>query len=259
MVNFVIVEDNKFHMIRTKEIVLEFMMKNNFAFKIREVPIVDDKFYEMIKYGNAKQFIYILDFELGNTNAIDVARRIRKYDWKSPIIVFTVNGGMAYDTFKKRLQILDFVNKQYDAEKNLHELFEICFRMLKISKEFRVNTNKGTYCIDYTDIKYFCKDTTGRKSVIITDVAEYKIPLTLSQIKDLVDDTFVYTHKSYLVNRKRIHLLDWQTLDVNFDNGTSARLLSKTHKKELGELGLPFKQPPKVKFKKTNLKDKVGF
>lgn len=259
MINFVVVEDNKYHMIRTKEIILDFMMKNNFAFKIREFPKINNNFNEMIKYSSTKQYIYILDFDLGNTNAIDVARSIREYDWKSPIIVFTVNGGMAYDTFKTRLQILDFVNKQYNAEKNLHELFEICFRMLKVTKIFRVNTNKGTYCIDYSDIKYFCTDQTSRKSLIVTDVAEYKINLSLSQIKNIVDDTFVYTHKSFLVNRSRVHMLDWSTLEIYFDNGSSARLLSRTHKKELFDLGLPFKIPPRITYEKSDLKDKVGF
>ena len=34
MVNFIIVEDNPHHMLKTKEIVINYMMKNNFEFDI---------------------------------------------------------------------------------------------------------------------------------------------------------------------------------------------------------------------------------
>ena len=75
----------------------------------------------------------------------------------------------------------------------------------------------------------------------------------------MVDSTFVYTHKSYLVNRKRIHFIDWTTLEIFFDNGTSARILSRSHKKELYDLGIPFKKHNRIEYPKTNLKEEVGY
>ena len=125
MINFVIVEDNKLHRKRLKNIILNYMMKNKMEFDIIEFEN-DCPELESLMISSDNNNIYIFDFELPNATAIDLSRKLRETDWISPIIVFTVNGGMAYDTFKQRLQILDFVNKQYEAEKNLFELFDIC-------------------------------------------------------------------------------------------------------------------------------------
>lgn len=232
MINFVIVEDNPTHMRKTKKIVIDYMMKNSIVFDILEFNKIDESFEEVVKNSD-KNNIYILDFELEDTNAIEVSRLIRKTDWKSPIIIFSVNGGMAYETFKQRLQILDFVNKQYEAEKNLHELFDICLDQLKYKNNFSVVVGKKTYTIDLDKILYFYKDSIERKSIIVTDNNEYKIPLNLYEVKKLLNDDFKYTHRSYIVNTKRVCVYDWKTNEVIFDNGVRVHALSKTHKKEI--------------------------
>lgn len=231
MINFVIVEDNPLHMKTTKDIILNYMMKNNYEFDILEFPKINDKFNSII--DNDLNYIYILDFELGNTNAIEVARKIRQKDWISPIIVFTVNGGMAFETFKQRLQILDFVSKQFEAEKNLFELFDICFEQLKIRNTFKYRVGKVDYSIDYDKILYIYKDTIERKSIIVTDNNEYKASMSLTKVKKLLPNNFVYSHKSCIVNLKRVDAFDWSKNLIIFDSGKTTMLLSRTHKKEL--------------------------
>ncbi len=232
MVNFVIVEDNPHHMKKTKEIILNYMMKNKYEFDILMFNDVTEDLYDLIK-NHDSNYIYILDFELPKTTAIEVARNIRAYDWISPIIIFTVNGGMAFDTFKQRLQILDFVNKQFEAQKNLNELFDICFEQLKIRKNFKYKIGKVDYSIDYDKILYIYKDTIERKSVIVTDKNEHKIPMTLIKVKELLPPEFVFTHKACIVNTRRVDAYVWNEGKVIFDNGMEAQFLSKTHKKEL--------------------------
>ena len=231
LVSFVVVEDNKLHMNNTKTIIMNYMMKNNYDFDILEFSKVDNKFDKLIK--SEDNFIYILDFELTDTNAIEVARNIRKYDWTSPIIVFTVNGGMAYETFKQRLQILDFVSKQFEAEKNLFELFDICFKQLKVRNAFKYKVGKLDYNIDYDKILYIYKDTSERKSVIITDNNKYILPITLKEIFKLLSKNFAFSHKSCIVNTKRVDAYDWVNGKIIFDDGKEIMFLSKTHKKEL--------------------------
>ena len=231
MVSFVVVEDNKLHMNSTKEIIMNYMMKNSYDFDILEFSCVDSEFEKLVK--SEKNLIYILDFELPDTNAIEISRLIRKYDWASPIIVFTVNGGMAYETFKQRLQILDFVSKQFEAEKNLFELFDICFKQLKIKKSFKYKVGKLDYNIDFNKILYVYKDTSERKSVIVTDKNEYPLPITLKEIKGMLSKSFAFSHKSCIVNIKRVDAFDWVNNKVIFDNGKEILFLSKTHKKEL--------------------------
>ena len=232
VINFIVLEDNPHHRKKTKDIIFNYMMKNKYEFDIFFFERETDELLNMIR-NRASNYIYILDFELPNTTAIDIARKIRKGDWVSPIIIFTVNGGMAYETFKQRLQILDFVNKQFEAEKNLHELFDICMKQLKISDNFKYKIGKVDYTIDFDKILYVYKDTIERKSVIVTDKNEYKLSLNLIKVKELLNDDFIFTHKACIVNSKRVDAFVWNESKIIFDNGMEAPFLSRTHKKEL--------------------------
>jgi len=218
VINFIVVEDNQNHRKRTKDIIVNYMMKNKIEFDIlffeTDTPTLD----ELIEHHDTN-YVYILDFELPNTTAIDISRKIRKFDWISPIIVFTVNGGMAMETFKQRLQ--------------LHELFDICLEQLKLKQSFRYKIGKVDYSIDLDKILYIYKDTVERKSVIVTDIKEYKVPLNLIKIKELLPEYFVFTHKACIVNSNRAQAYVWNENKVIFDNGKEAPFLSKTHKKEL--------------------------
>ena len=49
----------------------------------------------------------------------------------------------------------------------------------------------------------------------------------------LLDENFKVTHKSCIVNTKRVTALDWKDGKIIFDDDTEIFLLSKTHKKEL--------------------------
>lgn len=237
MVNFVVLEDNEQHMKRTRSIIFNYMMKNKFEFDILFFERMTDTFLNLVK-NHDTNYIYILDFELPNVTAIYVAREIRKHDWTSPIIIFTVNGGMAYETFKQRLQILDFVSKQFEAEKNLHELFDICFEQLKLRHSFKYRIGKTDYSIDYDKILYIYKDTVERKCILVTDVNEYLISMNLVKVKELLSDDFIFTHKACIVNKKRVSAFVWNENKIIFDNGMVTHFLSKTHKKELGYDGV---------------------
>ena len=234
MINFVVLEDNPLHRKKTKDIIFNYMMKNKYDFDILFFERETETFIELVN-NHDSNYIYILDFELPNTTAIDVARRIRKKDWSSPIIIFTVNGGMAFETFKQRLQILDFVNKQFEAEKNLHELFDICLKQLKIRNNFKYRIGKVDYSIDFDKILYIYKDTVERKSVIVTDKNEYKLSMNLIKVKELLNEDFIFTHKACIVNKTRVDAFVWSEGKVIFDDGREAPFLSKTHKKELCE------------------------
>lgn len=232
MINFILVEDNPLHLKKTESYIVKYMMKNTLEFKIIKFDKLSDKLFDYVS-NTENNNIYVLDYELGNGTAIDVARKIRKYEWRSPIIIFTVNEGMALDSFKQRLQILDFINKRKDPEKNLFELFNICLEQLDVSKNFKCSIASNTFTIDYKNILYLYKDTVERKTVVVTDNDEFVLNMTLRKAKSLLSDDFVYTHKSYLVNLKRTVLLDWKNCMVSFDNGRVEPLLSRTHKKEL--------------------------
>lgn len=233
MINFVIVEDNKLHRKRLKNIILNYMMKNKMEFDIIEFE-KDCSELESLMISSDNNNIYIFDFELPNTTAIDLSRKLRETDWISPIIIFTVNGGMAYDTFKQRLQILDFVNKQYEAEKNLFELFDICLKQIANKKTLKFKYKGIDYNIDLNKILYIYRDTVERKCIInTTNNKKYKVIMNITDIAQKLDSRFKFTHKACIVNTEKVEAFVWKDNKIIFENGEEIYFLSKTHKKEL--------------------------
>ena len=233
MINFVVVEDNKMHRKRLKNVIMNYMMKNKLEFDIIEFEN-DCKELHKFMTSSDNNNIYIFDFELPSTTAIDLSRKLRETDWTSPIIVFTVNGGMAFDTFKQRLQILDFVNKQYEAEKNLHELFDICLRQIANKKSLKFKYKGIDYNIDINKILYIYRDTVERKCIINTvNCKKYKVIMNITDLSKMLDSRFKFTHKACIVNTDRVEALVWKENKIVFDNGEEIYFLSKTHKKEL--------------------------
>lgn len=232
MINFILVEDNNVHRKSTEKIILKYMMKNKYDF---EVFSYDKETKELDDYinNNDNNNIYILDFELPNTNALDLARNIREYDWKSPIIILTAHGGMAFESFKQRLQILDFISKQYHAEESLIESFDICLKQFNLSKSLKLNYNYTDYNIPFDKILYIYRDTVERKIIIVTENSEYMIRINLKDIKDMLPNYFEYSHKACIINMNKVEAFDWKNYIIYFSNGTSTNLLSRTHKKEL--------------------------
>lgn len=231
MINFIVLEDNQYYLKETSDIILKYMMKNKYEFDITHFEKVNDEFYNLsIQYDH--NFIYLLSNKLSQGNAIDIAKEIRKKDWASPIIILT-GKDIIRNPIKHRLQILDCVNKYLDIEKNLHELFSICLEQFKLKHNFKYRIGKVDYSIDYDRILYIYKDTVSRKSILVTDNNEYHVPLNLIKVKTLLNNDFVFTHKSCIINKKRAQAYVWNESKVIFDNGNIAPFLSKTHRKEI--------------------------
>ncbi len=233
MVNFIMVEDNKFHINRTKEIIVNYMMKNSILFDIKVFNSFSDKLKDEIE-NHDENHVYILDYELPDCTAIDIARLIRTCDWCSPIIIFTVNSGLAFDSFKQRLQILDFVDKRVEAEKNLDELFDICLSQLNIRKTLKFRIGRNHYSIDYDKIKYIYRDTMDRKSIVVTDTDEYCVNKTLIQLLVSLDDKrFMFTHSSCVCNMDKVVTFNWKESMLTLSDGEEIFYLSKSHKEDL--------------------------
>lgn len=234
MVNFVVVEDNKLHYDITKKIIVSYMMKNDYEFNVIRFESFGKELDNFMKTSEDNN-IYIFDFDLGKFTGLEVARMLRMYDWRSPIIVYSVINNVQYETYRQRIQVLDFVHKGVNAEKEFNELFDICFKQLGLRRAFCYKTNKVIYSIDYNSILYIYKDAIERKSVFVLDNSEVVVNLSLGEVKKKLGKEFKVTSKSYIVNSRRVRLFDWSNFRVIFDNDREENLLSRTHKKELME------------------------
>ena len=232
MINYIVVEDNPLHRKRIEEIINKYMLENDSDYKIRSFEKRTTELDNYIKSENDNN-IYVLDFELPNSNAIDISKYIRTVDWKSPIIVFTAHGGMALETFKQRLQILDFVNKQYEDEKNLFELFDICFEQLNLRKSLKYKYKGTDYNIEFDKIYYIYRETFERKTYIVTKNKKYMTNFGIKDLLKKLDNNFVVSHRACIINMNKVRALCWNEGKIVFIDDQEIYFLSKKNKKEI--------------------------
>lgn len=234
MISFVIVEDNKSHKSKVKNIIMTFMMKNKLEFCIKEFEDYTKELTTLIK-NRKDDTIYILDLELPSGDGIDIARLIRNMynDWRSPIIICTAHTSLAYEVYKQRLQVLDFIGKCFNVEKNIKEGLEICMKMLNKFSCYRYIYRNVEYCIPYEDVNYIQRE--GRKTVISSKNNKYYQNISISSIKKIIPKYFIISSKGTVINMKNVSKIDWKELKVYFKDNSSEYLVSRNHKKEIAE------------------------
>lgn len=234
MIKFVVVEDNKLQLNDIKSLIMNYMLNTNYKFDILSYDKISDNIFKDTE-DTYHKYIFLFDYQLPNGTAVDIARRVRENDWVSPIVIFTINTSMALSTFKERLQILDYVIKDENLQKNLLELFDICLEQLNYKETFKINVSKMSYIFEYDRILYIYKCNNERKIEVVTDQGNFKFSMTLEEIMSYLTKNFIYTHKACIVNKKRVKIFDWKNNCFILDTGESVYMLSRLRKKELME------------------------
>lgn len=236
MINFVIVDDNNMHRKKVNNIIISIMMNNKINFNIQEFPDFDSVLFDYFKNPKPNS-IYILDLELPNGDGIDIARKIRNEynDWTSPIIVLTAHTSMYYEVYKQRLQILDFIGKSDNIEKNLNENISICLRMLNMDRIYRFTYKNTDYTTPINKIDYIQRDD-RRIKVVCKNEVYYTID-TINAIKERFPSYFILSLKGTLINMHNVLKIDWNINKVYFNDGLSDYVVSKSHKKEIDNYG----------------------
>ncbi len=232
MINYIICDDNKKVVSKVKGIINKLMMKNNAGYQIHCFYDYDLSFKEMIQKELPNK-IYILDIETPSSSGIDIARKIRADDYRSTIIFLTAHEELGYTLLKKEYLFLAFINKYDNYEQKLYNSLKISLRKINCSKMLRYYANGVLYTLPLDDIVYICRDSVERKCLIKTSYTEILLSKQLNEIKEDLTENFVYSHRSCIVNKDRIRVIDFRTRTITFDNDITTTLISNTYKKEL--------------------------
>lgn len=232
MINVIICEDNIKDRKRTIKVVNDFFTKRKIDYLIHEYNDYSDNFYNVIKSPIPFK-IYLLDIETPSRSGIDIARDIRKNDVDSVIIFLTAHEELCTPVAKNNLMFLNFINKFDNFEKKLLLSLNQALKHIKQKKIIKIMNKNILYNIDINDILYISKDSYERKTIIKTDYNEIKVSKTLIEVRKMLDDRFIQTHRACYINNDRKRTIDLTNKIISFDNGETIDLISEKYKKEV--------------------------
>lgn len=232
MINFIVCDDNEKDRNKVISVVNDFVTKNKHEYEIYKFHDYNKSFHNMIEKKIPNK-IYLLDIETPSSSGIDIARMIRKIDVDSVIIFLTGHEELGNIVLKNDLMFLSFINKFDNLEKRLNNSLKKALNLLKHKKVIRINDKNILYTINIEDILYITKESFERKTIIKTDYDEYKVGKSLTEIKNMLDDRFIQTHRACYINNDRKVLIDKTNRIIKFDNGETIDLLSDKYRKEL--------------------------
>lgn len=233
MIKFVICDDEKLFRSDVRKVIDKIFMKNDLEYKVEEFSGYDKKFENIIN-ENVSNKIYILDIEIKNgISGIDIAKKIRKVDWNSIIIIVTSHSELGYEALKAQIMLLDFISKFDEYQANLEKIIVKAMKQINNKKVLLFKSNGIDYRIFLDDIIYIAKDSIERKCVIKTTYNEIFINKPLSELFENLDDRFYLTHRSCVVNTEKILSVDWKNSIIKFNNGIAIDLLSRDRRKGL--------------------------
>lgn len=228
MINFIICDDNLEMLQSVKDIINNVMMKNNYAYKIHPFTEYDHQFYQTMN-SRISNKIYVLDIETKHSSGIDVARKIRIKDVNSVIIFLTSHDELGSVLLRDEIMFLTFINKLDNYKKRLQSAIRKSVQVIGKNKILRFEHHGAIFTIPEKDILYITRDAVERKIIIVTDTTEFKLSKTLSDMLSLLSNDFVQSHKSCIVNSRRVNIVNKRTKKIIFDTGVEIEFLSRKY------------------------------
>ena len=175
---------------------------------------------------NVKIYIVDLDNYLYNNNIVS---EIRKEDWFSPIIYIASNKEILDQYYSMSYSIYSYIALNDNFNNRLiNDLTNIINNRFD-KGIFNFNNRNNNLCIYYKQILYIYRDTSKRKTVIVTNNNEYPLNMYLKDITKYLDNRFRKCHRACILNKKRVENYNWHNGCFVLDNGEQIDLLSKNY------------------------------
>lgn len=189
---------------------------------------------ELQKQGTVPA-IYFLDIDFpGQISGLALAQELRRYDPRGFIVFITAHGDLAFETFRLRLEALDYIVKgDYNA---MSVRVQNC--LVSIQERLRDEpSGQGRYCtlklfdtvrhIPLEDILYF--EALGYKHTLclhmVNELLEFNS--SLDHFGEQLEEGFWRCHRGFLVNRGHIRAVHLKEQTVELDTGEECPLSRK--------------------------------
>lgn len=235
MIEFIVYDDQKEFCYNMENCIKKVFSDKPVPYAIKSFTAYNKEFEEIIEQ-NMTSKIYILDIDVPNSvSGIDVARRIRKKDWNSIIILVTAHIEFGYEALKAQIMLLDFICKQSDCTNTLIKTIKKAVHKINDKKVMVFDNNGITNRVYTDDILYIKKDTIDRKCVIKTTYNEIYVNKNISEFIQELDSRFYLSHRSCLINTEKVRIVDWKNNIIYFDNDEYTDYLARERRKGLKE------------------------
>lgn len=229
MINYIICDDKVMFREKIIEVVDRVMMRNNMGYEKYVFEEYNDDFL-LVMHKKISLKIYILDIEVNGKSGLDIAKQIRKEDIDSMLIFCTAY----YEKYEKemlksRFLFLDFIDKSGNYQKELEESIETALKNISMKNIIRFKNQNIIHTIAAKDILYIMRDK-DRKCTIQTTDNEIVVNKSLVELKNMLDERFVYSHRACIVNYDRITQFDKKNKTILFDNNMGIDLVSSRFK-----------------------------
>lgn len=233
MINFIIVDDLNFWVDCVSDKINKVLFNSNLNYKTYKFNDYNKDFFDIV-LTNLENKVYILDIETENGNGIDIARKIRKNDKKSEIIILTAYSTEEYISkfLISSIRAMAFIDKnEIDI---LDEKLKEVINNYILDKVLKINTISSFNIIKIQDILYV--ETKNRKTLIHTISSVIKTSKNLHYIEDKLKkecDFFVRTHRACIANLNNVIDFDFKNKKITFFNNKKCPLLSKSYKNNI--------------------------
>ncbi|MDF2547099.1 MAG: hypothetical protein K0R93_1997 [Anaerosolibacter sp.] len=182
--------------------------------------------------------IIFIDIEIPGINGIEAAKEIRKRDPDVHLVFATGYRDYAGEAFD--VYATDYIQKPYSRERIMQTLDRVKSLMKKEKNDeeklVSILSNRTKRYIKLGDILFI--ESRNRKIYVFTAQEEIECNETLNEIYDLLDQRFMRTHKSFIVNLDRIRCVKPMTrtsYSVYFDAIEQTACVSKDLLEEMVE------------------------
>lgn len=225
MIPIYVCDDEKRFAERLKEIIQA--QVDIFAFDMGPVYVSGSPGALLEETGKRKErAVYFLDVDFpGFENGFELAAKIRKCDPRGFIIFITAHGDLAMETFRYRLEAMDYIVKGSDAV--LKERVQTCLK--SIDQRVRDESGKAGYYyslklldevrhLPMNKILYF--EAAGINHQICLHMEDEIIDFygSLQNLQEELGESFWRCHRGCLVNIYRISRIFVKTGEVELDN-----------------------------------------
>lgn len=233
LLNIFICEDDKVQLNRIKKIVEDFILIEELDFKLS---LATENPYKVLEeIDNSKNSgIYFLDIDLScDINGMELAKKIREKDPRGYIIFITTHGEMSYLTFTYKVEAMDFIVK--DICDDLEDRVKSCI-MDAYNKHSNIGVDKKMFSIEVDNkiismeqdkIIFFETSEKVHKLKLYTSSRVIEFYGQMRDVEEKVDDNFIRIHRSYLINKNYIEVVDKSSLVVTLDGDYEALISSR--------------------------------